>query len=116
MRSGLRCCWPCTCSERLTGTPYSPRVPDRPIPTGPVRSALRWLTHPVVAWTLFVGTQWLWHLPVGYNWALENRWAHYFEHLSFFITAVLFWWPVIGSAPLRSPLGYPARMAYTFLA
>jgi cytochrome c oxidase assembly factor CtaG len=29
---------------------------------------------------------------------------------------VLFWWPVIGSAPLRSALGYPARMAYTFLA
>jgi cytochrome c oxidase assembly factor CtaG len=83
---------------------------------GPVRSALRWLTHPVIAWTLFVGTQWLWHLPLGYNWALENRWAHYFEHLSFFITAVLFWWPVIGSAPLRSALGYPARMAYTFLA
>lgn len=89
------------------------RMVGRP---GPVRSALRWLTHPVVAWTLFVGTQWAWHLPVGYNWALENRWAHYFEHISFFVTAVLFWWPVIGSAPLRSALGYPARMAYTFLA
>jgi putative membrane protein len=29
---------------------------------------------------------------------------------------VLFWWPVIGSPPLPSPLGYPARMVYTFLA
>ena len=29
---------------------------------------------------------------------------------------MLFWWPVIGSPPLPSPLGYPARMAYTFLA
>ena len=65
---------------------------------------------------LFVGTQWLWHLPVGYDWALENRWAHYLEHISFFVTAVLFWWPVIGSPPLPSPLGYPARLAYTFLA
>src|SRR5207237_2424785 len=89
------------------------RLVGRP---GAVRSALRWLTHPVIAWTLFVSTQWLWHLPLGYNWALENRWAHYFEHISFFMTAVLFWWPVIGSAPLRSALGYPARMAYTFLA
>jgi putative membrane protein len=83
---------------------------------GPLRSSLRWLTLPLIAWWLFVGTQWLWHLPVAYEWALENRWAHYLEHLSFFVTAVLFWWPVLGSPPLPSPLGYPARMAYTFLA
>ena len=83
---------------------------------GPIRSSLRWLTLPLVAWWLFVGTQWLWHVPAAYEWALENRWAHYVEHLSFFVTAVLFWWPVIGSPPLPSPLGYPARMAYTFLA
>ncbi|MCA1645982.1 MAG: cytochrome c oxidase assembly protein, partial [Chloroflexi bacterium] len=79
-------------------------------------STLRWLTHPLVAWWLFVGTQWLWHQPLGYQWALENRWAHYLEHLSFFVTAVLFWWPVIGAPPIRTALGYPARMAYTFLA
>lgn len=89
------------------------RVVGRP---GPIRSTLRWLTHPVIAWTLFILTQWLWHLPVAYDWALENHWAHYLEHLSFFITAVLFWWPVIGAPPLPSPLGYPARLAYTFLA
>ncbi len=83
---------------------------------GPIRSGLRWLMHPVIAWALFVGTQWVWHLPIGYNWALENRWAHYLEHLSFFATAIIFWWPVIGSAPLRSPLNFPARLAYTFLA
>jgi putative membrane protein len=79
-------------------------------------SVLRWLTLPVVAWTLFVATQWLWHLPVVYEAALHNRFLHYAEHVAFFVTAVLFWWPVIGAAPLRSPLNYPARMAYTFLA
>jgi putative membrane protein len=83
---------------------------------GPLRSTLRWFTHPIVAWTLFLVTQWLWHQPVGYQWALENRWAHYFEHITFFVTAILFWWPVIGSPPLPSPLNYPARLAYTFLA
>lgn len=83
---------------------------------GPVRSVLRGLTHPLVAWWLFVGTQWLWHQPIAYQWALENRWAHYFEHISFFVTAVLFWWPVIGAPPLHSALSYPARLAYTFLA
>jgi putative membrane protein len=83
---------------------------------GPLRSTLRWFTQPVIAWTLFVATQWLWHQPVGYQWALEYRWAHYFEHITFFVTAVLFWWPVIGSPPLPSPLNYPARLGYTFLA
>lgn len=83
---------------------------------GPVRSVLRWFTRPIIAWVLFVATQWLWHQPVAYQWALEYRWAHYVEHISFFVTAILFWWPVIGAPPLRSPLSYPARFAYTFLA
>jgi cytochrome c oxidase assembly factor CtaG len=82
---------------------------------GPVRSALLWLTRPLIAGTLFVVIQWAWHQPVLYEAALENRWAHYAEHVVFFLAAILFWWPVIGAPPLRSPLGYPARMAYTFL-
>ena len=83
---------------------------------GAVRSSLKLLTNPMVAWSLFVGTQWVWHQPVAYDWALANRWAHYFEHISFFVTASLFWWPVIGAPPLPSPLNYPARIGYTFLA
>jgi cytochrome c oxidase assembly factor CtaG len=83
---------------------------------GPIRSTLTFLTRPLIAWTLFVGTQWLWHQPVAYDWALENRWAHYFEHISFFLTAIVFWWPVIGAPPLPSPLSYPMRLGYTFLA
>jgi cytochrome c oxidase assembly factor CtaG len=89
------------------------RLVGRP---GALRSTLTWLTLPLVAWWLFVGTQWLWHQPFAYQWALESRWAHYAEHLMFFITAIVFWWPVIGAAPLRSALSYPARMLYTFLA
>ncbi len=83
---------------------------------GPVRTLLGWLTLPLVAWWLFVGTQWFWHQPPAYQWALENTWAHYGEHLMFFGTAILFWWPVIGAAPLRSALSYPVRMLYVFLA
>ena len=83
---------------------------------GPIRSIMRALTRPLVALTLFVATQWIWHQPVAYDWALENRWAHYFEHISFFVTALLFWWPVIGAPPLPSPLSFPMRLGYTFLA
>jgi cytochrome c oxidase assembly factor CtaG len=83
---------------------------------GPVRSILKILTTPLVALALFISTQWIWHQPVAYDWALENRWAHYAEHLTFFLTAMLFWWPVVGAPPLPSPLSYPARFGYTFMA
>jgi cytochrome c oxidase assembly factor CtaG len=89
------------------------RLVGRP---GPVRGVLRGLTLPLVAFWLFIVTQWMWHQPLLYDWALDNRWAHYAEHLSFFGTGLLFWWPVIGAPPLPSPLSYPGRMLYTFLA
>ncbi|MDQ3809748.1 MAG: cytochrome c oxidase assembly protein [Chloroflexota bacterium] len=82
---------------------------------GPVRSIMRWITRPLIAGAIFVIGQWAWHQPGLYELALQNRWAHYAEHLWFFATALLFWWPVIGAPPLPSPLGYPARLAYTFL-
>jgi putative membrane protein len=101
--------WALPTSERAT----LGRLVGRP---GRFRRVLQTLTHPMLAWWLFVGTQWVWHQPLAYEWALSSRWAHYFEHVTFFTTAVLFWWPVIGAAPLPSPLSYPARFAYTFLA
>jgi cytochrome c oxidase assembly factor CtaG len=89
------------------------RLAGRP---GPLRMLLRWATLPLVAFWVFILTQWLWHQPALYDWAVENRWAHSAEHLTFFLSAVLFWWPVIGAPPLPSPLSYPGRMLYTFLA
>jgi cytochrome c oxidase assembly factor CtaG len=89
------------------------RLVGRP---GPVRGVLQFLTHPIIAWTLYLVVQWLWHMPAAYQLALTNRWVHYAEHLTFFGSAMLFWWPVIGAAPLGSRLTYPARLLYTFLA
>ncbi|WP_164102414.1 cytochrome c oxidase assembly protein [Candidatus Laterigemmans baculatus] len=42
-----------------------------------------WLLHAVVLWG--------WHLPVLYQWALVDPLVHDIEHLSFFLTACLFW-------------------------
>lgn len=77
---------------------------------------LRFLTQPLVAWWVFALNLWAWHVPVAYEAALEHEPLHYLQHLLFFLTAVLFWWPVIGPAPLRSRLSYPARMLYVFVA
>ena len=39
----------------------------------PLRSAFAFLTHPFVAWPLYVATTWLWHTPRGYELGLDER-------------------------------------------
>lgn len=77
---------------------------------------LRALTRPKVAITIYVLTLYAWHLPFMYEGAIHNEALHYLEHLMFFGAAVLFWWPIAGPAPMRSPLTYPQRLLYLMLA
>jgi putative membrane protein len=49
------------------------------------------LWQPLVLWLVYAFTLWIWHLPVFYEAALRNQWIHDFQHLSFVITACLFW-------------------------
>lgn len=85
-------------------------------PSGLPRQLIKAMTVPVIAWLLFVVTIAVWHTPVAYNAALSRDYLHAFEHISMFGVAILFWWPVIGSAPLRSSLPYPLRFLYLFMA
>src|SRR5262249_59523701 len=76
---------------------------------------VRVLAHPLIALALFtvilVGS----HLTPLYNLALEHEWLHELEHVAFFVTALLFWWPAIGVDPAPHRLSYPARLLYLFL-
>ncbi len=58
---------------------------------GGMHAAVRNLMSPVVVWTLCSVALWFWHLPGPYGWALANEWIHTWEHLCFFITALMFW-------------------------
>ena len=59
-------------------------------------AAVRVLTHPFVALPLWLGTYFVWHVPVIYDAALERSgWLLHFEHLTYFAAGVLMWWPVI---------------------
>jgi cytochrome c oxidase assembly factor CtaG len=71
------------------------------------------LVNPVVAWAVFVGTQWAAHFTGFYVLALDQGWAHALEHAFFLVTAFLFWWPVLGS-PSRMYSFW--RVAYLTLA
>lgn len=83
----------------------------------------RVLSIPILAWTVGVGTMWLWHWPPLYNAALANEPLHIAEHLLFLISAVIFWWPVIAPvgdlrlAPLWAAVYvFAACSAHTILA
>lgn len=68
-----------------------------------------WLTQPAVGWTLFAGTVVVTHFSPFYNYAIEHPLVHdYIEHPLYFIVAVVFYYPLIGSNPVPhgpSPLG-----------
>ena len=86
-------------------------------PRTPLRWLWRGLTVTSVAWLAHVGAIWLWHLPAAYDAAVADRLVHDAEHLVFFGTAVLFWWPIVQPAPrFQAPTGYGARVVYLVLA
>ena len=81
------------------------------------RRRLRTFTAPGIAWMLYVAFLLGWHDPNAYQAALQDELVHDLEHLTFFITAVLFWWHVIYAPPYihkRLPRG--ARIAYVLAA
>ena len=59
-------------------------------------TAVRVLTHPLVALPLWLGTYFVWHIPPIYDRALEQSgWLLNLEHLTYFFAGVLLWWPVV---------------------
>ena len=75
----------------------------------PLRRVLWAATLMPVAWLLFVVNLWLWHLPAAYQATLRDHLIHDLQHVAFFGTALLFWWPIIEPAPRlheRIPRGF----------
>jgi putative membrane protein len=70
------------------------------------------MTRPATAWLLEAAALWIWHIPYLYQATLRSDWVHAAQHLSFFITAVIFWSALFGAG--RSALGYGAATAYVF--
>jgi cytochrome c oxidase assembly factor CtaG len=55
----------------------------------------RTLTAPVTATLLQAIALWAWHAPRLFDLALANPGWHIVQHLSFLVTALLFWWAVL---------------------
>jgi cytochrome c oxidase assembly factor CtaG len=81
-----------------------------------IRRARDFLGSMPVAWSVYVANLWAWHHPVLYQAALENPRIHDLEHILFFLTALVFWWPVIRPVSRPAPIQDGLRILYLFLA
>jgi putative membrane protein len=75
-------------------------------------SGWRWLTLPLAAWAIHAVALWVWHVPALFEATLDNEWVHTAQHLSFLLSALLFWWAVIHSR--RGLMSYGAAVLYVF--
>lgn len=70
---------------------FSRRSAIRPIATK--------LTQPGIMLLLYVVVLWGWHDGNMYNAALRSDLIHDIEHLTFYVTAMLLWWHIVGAGP-----------------
>ena len=72
----------------------------------------RFLTKPLVAFAVHAVALWIWHAPALFQATLQSDAVHTFQHLSFFLSALLFWWSLLHHS--RGASGYGAGILYLF--
>jgi putative membrane protein len=60
-----------------------------------IAAGWRMLTGAVTATALHGTALWAWHMPVFYNAALTSDAVHWLQHLTFLMTGLFFWWPLL---------------------
>lgn len=67
------------------------------LPRSPAGGGLwRFFSDPLLATVLQAAAIWIWHLPSLFDRALKHEGWHAAQHLSFFVTALLFWSAMLG--------------------
>jgi len=69
------------------------------------------ITQPFTAWWIHALALWIWHAPVLFQATIHSELIHTAQHLSFFISALLFWWSLLYA---RGRMGYGAGVLYVF--
>lgn len=82
------------------------------IKSKPVESAWHFVTNPFAAWAIHAAALWIWHIPVLFQATLESDLVHTMQHISFFGSALLFWWAIICGP--RGAASYGAGVLYLF--
>ena len=76
-------------------------------------AAWRWATAPFGAWLLHAAAIWLWHAPPLFEAALASDAIHELQHGCFFVTALLFWWSILGSRSSARTAGVALAALFT---
>lgn len=71
-----------------------------------------WLLAPVAAFLFHAAALWLWHIPYLYQATLDSDLVHAAQHLSFFLSGIVFWSALYGAG--RSTMTYGAGVIYVF--
>ena len=77
-----------------------------------IQKSWRVLTIPIVAWLIHAVALWSWHVPTLFEAVLHSEWIHTAQHLSFLLSALLFWWALIHGR--QGWMGYGAAALYVF--
>lgn len=76
-----------------------------------VRKSWTFLVDPFTAWWIHAAAIWLWHVPFLFQLTLQSELAHTAQHLSFFFSALLFWWALFYA---QGRFAYGAAVFYVF--
>lgn len=79
-----------------------------------IQPFLRRITHPVPATLIYIAVLSAWHLPGLYDLALRDKTVHIVQHLSFFFSAILMWWPIASSSTEVPRISYAGQIIYIF--
>jgi cytochrome c oxidase assembly factor CtaG len=71
------------------------RMTARGLKIRPVQLSWEWTSRGMIATCVHAVAIWVWHAPVLFDAAVTDVRLHRLQHLSFFATAVLFWWSVL---------------------
>jgi putative membrane protein len=101
----------------LSGLPRSVgRLTRSAIASGALEPFGRVVTHPSVAWLAGVLTLVGWHMPAVFDAAQHSAFWHSIQNASFFVTGLLFWWPVVQPWPAVARLSAATIPLYLFAA
>ncbi len=76
-----------------------------------IRNPWLWLTAPLAAWWIHALAIWVWHAPPLFQATIDNDLIHTAQHLSFFLSALLFWWSLFYAHGRRA---YGSSVLYIF--
>jgi putative membrane protein len=76
------------------------------------RATWKFITAPLVAWLIHAIVLWTWHIPALFEATLTNDFIHALQHLSFLLSALLFWWALMQGA--HRALNFGIAVVYMF--